>query len=59
MRTPGPVLIEAVVDPNLPPMPPSIKADQALHFAEAIARGTTDSGEIIRSVLKERVRELV
>ena len=33
-RMPGPVLIEAVVDPYEPPMPPKIDAEQALHFAE-------------------------
>ena len=34
LATPGPVVIEAVVDPYEPPMPPKIEAKQALHFAE-------------------------
>ena len=45
-RTPGPVLVEAVVDPYEPPMPPKITAEQALHFAESLARGTPAAGEI-------------
>ena len=55
----GPVLIEAVVDPYLPPLPPSITADQALHFAKSVARGTPDRGKILKAILSEKVRELV
>jgi pyruvate dehydrogenase (quinone) len=55
----GPVLIEAVVDPYLPPLPPSITADQALHFAKSVARGTPDRGKIMKAILSEKVRELV
>ncbi len=59
LATQGPVLIEAVVDPNTPPMPPEINASQALHFAEAMARGQKDAGKIIRDIAGERIRELV
>ena len=34
LATPGPALIEAMVDPNEPPMPPKVEAKQALHLAE-------------------------
>jgi pyruvate dehydrogenase (quinone)/pyruvate oxidase len=37
--TDGPVLIEAVVDPNEPPLPPTITRQQTQHLAEALARG--------------------
>jgi pyruvate dehydrogenase (quinone)/pyruvate oxidase len=59
LATEGPVLIEAVVDPYTPPLPPSIKAEQALHFAEALARGEKHAGKIIRDIAGERIRELV
>lgn len=59
LATPGPVLVEAVVDPNEPPMPPKIKARQALHFAESIARGTHDRFKIIGTIAEDRVREMV
>ena len=59
LATPGPVLIEAVVDPHEPPMPPKIKASQALHFAESLARGTPSRGKIALTVLSDKVRELV
>ncbi|MDP9169333.1 MAG: thiamine pyrophosphate-binding protein [Acidobacteriota bacterium] len=55
----GPVLIEAVVDPNTPPMPAKIKPAQALHLAEALARGTKDAGAIIRDLVGQKARELV
>jgi pyruvate dehydrogenase (quinone) len=55
----GPVVVEAVVDPFLPPMPAHISAEQALHFAESLARGTPELGEIIKSVVGEKIRELV
>ena len=59
LATEGPVLIEAVVDPNIPPMPAKVKAKQALHFAEAMAKGQRDAGTIIRDVLKDGIRELI
>jgi pyruvate dehydrogenase (quinone)/pyruvate oxidase len=59
LATPGPVLVEATVDPNEPPLPPTIEAKQALHFAEAMARGTPDAGKILRTVLSDKIRELI
>jgi len=59
LATPGPVLVEATVDPHEPPMPPKIKAEQALHFAESLARGTPHRGKIALTVASDTVRELV
>lgn len=36
---PGPVVVEAVVDPNEPPLPAKITPDQAKALGEALARG--------------------
>jgi pyruvate dehydrogenase (quinone)/pyruvate oxidase len=55
----GPCLIEAVVDPNEPPMPPKIEAKQALHFAESLVKGTPNAGKIALTVASDTVRELV
>jgi pyruvate dehydrogenase (quinone) len=55
----GPVVIEAVVDPNEPPAPPKISFEQAKHFAEALAKGTEGGGELVRSIAVSRVRELI
>lgn len=59
LATPGPVLVEAVVDPHEPPMPAKIKGKQALHFAEALARGTPERMKIATTVAEDKVRELV
>jgi pyruvate dehydrogenase (quinone)/pyruvate oxidase len=59
LNTPGPVLVEAVVDPYEPPLPPKIKAKQALHFAESLARGEPRRMHIVTTVLEDKVKELV
>jgi pyruvate dehydrogenase (quinone)/pyruvate oxidase len=59
LSTPGPALVEAMVDPNEPPMPPKIELGQAAHFAESLARGTPNAGKIALTVLSDKVREIV
>jgi pyruvate dehydrogenase (quinone)/pyruvate oxidase len=59
LATEGPVVVEAVVDPHEPPMPPKVKPEQALHFAESLARGTPNRGKIALTVASDTVRELV
>lgn len=56
---PGPVIIEAVVDPNEPPMPARIEPKQALHFAQSLAKGTPNRTKIAVTALSDRVRELI
>jgi pyruvate dehydrogenase (quinone)/pyruvate oxidase len=55
----GPVIVEAVVDPHEPPMPPKATAGQAVQLAKALARGTPNRERIAWTVLSDRVRELV
>ena len=55
----GPVLIEAVVDPFMPPMPAKIKVSQAAKFAEALVRGEPNTSKIVLTTTHEKVRELV
>ncbi len=57
--TPGPVVIEAVVDPNEPPTPAKVTARQAAHLAEALVKGTADGHKIIQTILTDKIRELV
>ncbi len=59
LNTKGPVVVECVVDPNFPPLPAKIKASQAEHFAEALARGTPGRTDMIKSIFGEKIRELV
>lgn len=59
LASPGPAILEAVVDPATAPLPGKIKAEQALRFAESIARGEPGSLEIIREAFKDSARELI
>ncbi len=55
----GPVVIQAIVDPNEPPMPGNVSTDQFLKFSEALLKGQKDGWKILKTVLKERIREVV
>jgi pyruvate dehydrogenase (quinone) len=59
LATPGPVVVEAVVDPFEPPLPAKISLEQATKFAESLARGEPNRGKIAWTVLSDKVRELV
>jgi pyruvate dehydrogenase (quinone)/pyruvate oxidase len=58
LRVPGPALCEAVVDPFEPPMPPKVAARQALHMAEALARGEPNRGRIALTLFRDKVKDL-
>jgi pyruvate dehydrogenase (quinone)/pyruvate oxidase len=59
LSTPGPVVIEAVVDSFEPPMPPKVSLDQTTKFARSLLRGQPNREKIALTVLEDRVRELV
>ena len=59
LATPGPCLIEAVVDPFEPPMPPKIEMKQAMHMAKSLARGTPHAMKTALTLASDTVRELV
>ena len=59
LSAPGPAILEAVVDPNTAPMPGKVSADQALHFAESLARGEKDAMDIVKAAFKDKAREMV
>lgn len=56
---PGPALVEAVVDPYEPPMPPEVSVEQAYEFARSLARGEADAGKIISTVFKDKIKEMI
>ena len=55
----GPVIVEAVVDPFVPPAPAKITLEQAAHFAQSLARGEPNRSKIAWTVLSDKVREIV
>src|SRR5687767_10926337 len=48
-----PVVLEAIVDPNVPPLPPHITLEQARNYLKAILKGDPDAVRIIKTSLKE------
>ena len=59
LATPGPAVLQAVVDPLEPPLPPNVTADQALKFAESLVRGEPNRKKIALTALSDKVREMV
>ncbi len=52
-------MIQAVVDPDEPPMPGQVDMKQAMKFAEALAKGQKNGWEIVKTVMKDKWREVV
>jgi pyruvate dehydrogenase (quinone) len=48
-----PVVLEAIVDPDVPPLPPHITFDQAASMTKALLKGDPDAGGIVRQSLRE------
>ncbi len=54
----GPVLYEAITDPEVPPLPPHIKFEQAQKLAMALP-GDPHRSRIVKQAVKGKVQELV
>lgn len=48
-----PVVVEAIVDPNVPPLPPHITLKQARGYLTALLKGDPDALRMIRASVKE------
>ncbi len=59
LRTPGPAVLEAMVDPFEPPMPAKITAEQAAMLAKSLIRGTPDRGKIMGTIFEDKIREVI
>jgi pyruvate dehydrogenase (quinone) len=58
LSSPGPAVIDALIDPHEPPMPGHISSDQAWHFAESMIRGEKDRWDILKTVAVNKVRRM-
>jgi pyruvate dehydrogenase (quinone) len=54
-----PVVLEAVVDPDVPPLPPHVSGEQARSLAAALAKGDPDRDDIVRNSLREKLVEIL
>jgi len=48
-------------DPDRPaaPLPGKVNAEQALHFAESLAKGNQDAMDIIKDAFRDKAREMI
>lgn len=59
LNEPGPVIVDAIVDPHEPPLPPKTSLEQAQKFAASLLHGTPNREKIALTVLSDKVRELI
>jgi pyruvate dehydrogenase (quinone) len=54
-----PFVIDARVDPNVPPLPPHITVEQAQHLMHALRKGDPDTRAIMNQSFKQKVLEFL
>jgi len=59
LGTLGPALIDALIDPFEAPMPGHVSSAQAWSFAKSMIRGEKDRWNIIKTVVKNKMRRIV
>ena len=52
-----PVLLEAITDPEYPPLPPHIMVDQAKGMAKALLKGDPNTARIVKQSFKSKLHE--
>lgn len=55
LRADRPVVVEAITDPEVPPLPPHITFDQARSFAASVLKGDPHGYRAVRQSLKDMV----
>lgn len=54
-----PVVLEAVTDPEVPPLPPTVRLEQARNLAAALLDGDPSRNRIVAQSVKEKVQEFL
>ena len=54
-----PVVLEAITDPTVPPLPPHIKIDQAKMLAAALFKGEPEAWDVVRRSFRGKLEELL
>jgi len=52
-----PSVLEVMVDPEVPPLPPHITFNQAVQYAKALFKGDPDRGKMIIQTIKDKASE--
>jgi pyruvate dehydrogenase (quinone) len=53
-----PVVLDAITDPNVPPLPPHATLEQSMALLSALWKGDPDSDEIVRQAFKGKIAEV-
>ena len=59
LASPNPAVLEAVVDPNEPPLPGKIQPEQAQKFAKALLRGQPDGPRIALTAFRDKLTQML
>jgi pyruvate dehydrogenase (quinone) len=54
-----PAVVDVVTDPEVPPLPPHIRFEQAKGMARALAHGDPESGRIVKESVKGKLAEFL
>jgi pyruvate dehydrogenase (quinone) len=54
-----PVVIEAITDPEVPPLPPHITIEQAHSLMSALRKGDPNAADVIRQSFKQKITEFL
>ncbi len=54
-----PVVVEAITDPEVPPLPPHITLEQAKALSSALLSGDEHAGRIVRQSFKQKAQEFL
>lgn len=52
-----PVVVDALCDPNVPPMPPHVTWEQTKAMLSSLIKGDPDAGDVIRQAFKGKIKE--
>jgi pyruvate dehydrogenase (quinone) len=59
LRAARPCVIDAVTDPNVPPLPPHIKYEQAKSYAQAVLKGDPDALKTLWQLVRKGVKGII
>ncbi|HEX4343203.1 MAG TPA: thiamine pyrophosphate-dependent enzyme, partial [Verrucomicrobiae bacterium] len=54
-----PVVIDAITDPEVPPLPPHITIEQAKNFMQSVLHGDPEGGRMIRQSFKDAIESFL
>jgi pyruvate dehydrogenase (quinone) len=54
-----PIVLDAICDPNVPPIPPHVTWEQTAALMSSLLKGDAAAGDIVRHIVKSKVTELV